>query len=210
MAELAQTDRGVVAMVPSPFLSLDGGEAMRRLSGFTLVLVGMALLTSGCLKLDIFKRAEGPLALAKGPRVGYPAPEIEGEDFDGKRLKLSDYRGKVVVVTFWASWCRYCLERIPHEQALVQRYQGKPFAFLGVNNDENREVALKVIASHGITWRNWQTSGTQDSINQRWGVKEWPTTCVIDAKGIVRYMRVSGPHLENAIETLLAEAEKTR
>jgi thiol-disulfide isomerase/thioredoxin len=183
---------------------------MRRLPGFAQVLIGLALLTSGCLKLDLFKRGDGQLAMAKGPRAGSPAPEIEGEDFNGQRFKLSDYRGKVVVVTFWASWCRYCLEKFPHEQALVQRYQGRPFAFLGVNNDEDHAAAYKVIASHGINWRNWQTSGTHDPINQRWGVKEWPTTCVIDANGIIRYTRVSGVQLENAIEALLAEAEKTR
>jgi hypothetical protein len=66
-------------------------------------MLGLAFVTTGCMKLSFFKRAEGPLPLAQGPRVGSPAPDLEGEDFDEKRFKLSDYRGKVVVLTFWAS-----------------------------------------------------------------------------------------------------------
>jgi cytochrome oxidase Cu insertion factor (SCO1/SenC/PrrC family) len=91
-------------MLPTPFtLDGNGGEAMRRLSILARLLLGVAFVTTGCMKLNFFKRAEGPLPPAQGPRVGSPAPDLDGEDFDGKRFKLSDYRGKVVVLTFWAS-----------------------------------------------------------------------------------------------------------
>ena len=63
------------------------------------------------------------------------APDIEGDDFDGTRFKLSDYRGKVVAVSFWASWCKPCRELIPHERAIVERFQGRNFVLLGVNID---------------------------------------------------------------------------
>jgi cytochrome oxidase Cu insertion factor (SCO1/SenC/PrrC family) len=76
---------------------------MRRLSILARLLLGLGFVTTGCMKLNFFKSAEGPLPLAQGPRVGSPAPGLDGEDFDGKRFKLSDYRGKVVVLTFWAS-----------------------------------------------------------------------------------------------------------
>jgi cytochrome oxidase Cu insertion factor (SCO1/SenC/PrrC family) len=91
-------------MLPTPFtVDGNGGEAMRRLPVLAHLLFGLACLTTGCMKLGVFKRPEGPLPLAQGPRVGLPAPDLDGEDFDGKRFKLSDYRGKVVVVCFWAS-----------------------------------------------------------------------------------------------------------
>ncbi len=81
---------------------------------------------------------------------GKPAPEIDGVDFDGKRLKLSDYRGKVVVLAFWGSWCGPCMNEVPRERELVERLKGKPFALLGVNCDEDRMTALKVIESRGF------------------------------------------------------------
>jgi cytochrome oxidase Cu insertion factor (SCO1/SenC/PrrC family) len=73
---------------------------MRRVAGLAL---GLAVVTSGCLNMNPFKRADRTVALAPGPRVGQPAPELAGEDFDGQRFKLSEYRGKVVVVSFWNS-----------------------------------------------------------------------------------------------------------
>src|SRR5262249_2164119 len=70
--------------------------------------------------------------------VGKPAPEIEGEDVDGPRFRLSDYRGKVTVVSFWADWCGACRGTYPLENALAARLQGRPFALLGVNGDADR------------------------------------------------------------------------
>ncbi len=52
--------------------------------------------------------------------VGKPAPEIEGADMDGKPFKLSDYKGKVVVLVFWGTWCGPCMAQVPHERELVQ------------------------------------------------------------------------------------------
>ena len=99
---------------------------------------------------------------------------------------------------------------VPHEQLLVQRYRDKPFVLLGVNIDENRGAALKMIAARGISWRNWRACGEGNSIQKHWPVAFLPTSYVIDGKGVVRYTGVSGAHLENCIETLLAEAESRR
>jgi len=172
-----------------------------------LVAIGalsIAALTSGCARLGLFKRP-APVTLTKGPAVGSSAPDIEGEDFAGKRFKLSDYRGKVVVVSFWASWCKPCRDLIPHERALAEKFASKNFVLLGVNLDDDPAAAERVIAKTGITWRHLRAGGEGNSIQQRWPVELLPTVYLIDAKGTIRYARVSGHHLENAVETLLAE-----
>ena len=79
--------------------------------------------------------AESWLAGHRELAIGKLAPEIVGNDVDGKPLKLSDYRGKVIVLVFWASWCGPCMEQVPHEVALAKRLAGKPFTILGVNMD---------------------------------------------------------------------------
>jgi cytochrome oxidase Cu insertion factor (SCO1/SenC/PrrC family) len=74
---------------------------MRTLPSAALVLPVLALALPGC-QLPQFARRPDPSA--EGPRIGEVAPEIEGEDADGVQFKLSDYRGKVVVVAFWGNW----------------------------------------------------------------------------------------------------------
>lgn len=97
--------------------------------------------------------------------VGKVAPEIEGEDIDGKKLKLSDYRGKVVVLSFWASWCGPCMAMVPSEVRLVERMKGKPFALVGVNGDTIREDAKRAVEKEKMAWPSfWSKEGPDGPI----------------------------------------------
>lgn len=183
---------------------------MRPTLETALLLLGIALLTPSCMKLDFFKRKESPRMAQTGPHVGTPAPEIDGEDFDGKRVNLSDYRGKVVVVVFWASWCPPCCAMIPHERELVERYRDKPFVMLGVNNDEEFESAKKIIAAKHMTWPIVKAGSACGETNQRYGIDRIPAVFVIDPAGVVRHAHVTGPALDNAVATLFAEMETKR
>ena len=91
------------------------------------------------------KVGEGTLAKAAAAEmvamkigVGNPVPDVEGVDADGKKVKLSSYKGKVVLFDFWATWCGPCVAMIPHEREMVEKLKGKPFALLGVNVDEEK------------------------------------------------------------------------
>ena len=74
-------------------------------------------------------------------KVGGTAPEIAAGAVDGTQLKLYDYRGKVVALVFWGSWCGPSMAMVPHERELVKKFQGKPFALIGVNCGDTREDA---------------------------------------------------------------------
>jgi thiol-disulfide isomerase/thioredoxin len=148
--------------------------------------------------------------------VGRPAPEIEGEDAEGKAFRLGDYRGKVVLLTFSGNWCGPCRSMYPHERELVKRYAGRPFALLSVNTDEERETLRESIKSGEITWRCWwEPGGAGGATPARWNVHSWPTIYILDHEGVIRNKSVgfigtekSGPGLERAIDPLLAEIEQ--
>ncbi len=142
-------------------------------------------------------------------RIGQPAPDIEGADLSGAKFKLSDYRGKVVLLVFWASWCGPCMGAVPHEKELVQRFKGRPFVLLGVNGDDTRENGGKAVQKHAIPWRSfWNGArGSADSIAAAWNVRGWPTVYVIDAKGVIRQKYLHGRRLDEPLEKLVAEAE---
>ena len=151
--------------------------------------------------------ARGELFRIRNLSIGKVAPEIDGEDMDGRNLELSDYRGKVVALVFWATWCGPCMGMVPHERELVKRLEGKPFVLLGVNGDDDREAARSVIAKEGMTWRSWWNGGQTGSIVSRWGVLSWPTVYILDHKGVIRYENVRFEVMDQAIDRLVKEAE---
>lgn len=171
-----------------------------------LLVCAVLLTTTSCRKFDLFRRADSAPAPVD-PRVGYLAPEIDGVTFDGKRMKLTDHRGKVIVLAFWFSRCGPCKAMIPHERALAERHRGKPFVLLGVNNDDNPDDAIAVIQAKKMDWPIWKTSGYHDDICKNWGVSRWPAVFVIDMIGVVRYANVRAEELDAAVETLLAELD---
>ena len=87
--------------------------------------------------------------------IGKPAPEIDGVDVEGRPLKLSDYRGKVVLLLYWGSWCGPCMQQVPQERELTARYKGRPFTVLGVNCKEPAENARATMEKEGMTWPSW-------------------------------------------------------
>jgi len=149
--------------------------------------------------------AEGRLDEMHNLVVGKPAPEIDGVDFEGKPLKLSDYQGKVVALVFWGTWCGPCMRAIPGERDLVERLKGKPFALLGINCDGDKQAAIKAISSERITWPNWH-DGAPDTgpIARRYHVRSYPTVLVLDARGIIRHKDLHGDAIGEAVEKILA------
>jgi peroxiredoxin len=157
----------------------------------------------------------------KKPRQDYApvdklVPEIEGEDLDGQPFKLSDYRGKVVLLAFWGNWCPDCRAMYEHERSLVKRMQNRPFALIGVNSDKDKAALKKALEKEQITWRSfWDEGGTKGPVSTKWQIRGWPTLYIIDHKGIVRVSYALGRSpgqepLDNWIDRLVKEAEEKK
>lgn len=143
----------------------------------------------------------------KSPLVGRPAPQLDGVDLDQQPIQLSDFRGKVVVVSFWFDGCVYCRKLFPHEKALVEKYAGQPFALLGVNADHTLEMGKESQDRHALTWRSVWIGDPEGPVAKRWRVDGYPTTYVIDAKGMVRswFVGANPDGVERAVSALLKE-----
>jgi len=136
--------------------------------------------------------------------VGKPAPEIESEDLDGKKTKLSELRGRVVVLDIWATWCPPCRAMIPHERELVQRLKDKPFTLVSISFDDTKEEVKEYMEKEKMPWTHW-FNGRNGPIGKAWNIKAFPTIYVLDAKGVIRFKGVRGEAMDKAVETLLAE-----
>ena len=151
--------------------------------------------TQDAVEEMLLSRAKVEVLNIQARGLGKPAPEIEGEDLDGRSMKLSDFRGKVVLVSFWATWCAPCMKLVPHERSLVTRFKDKPFTIVGVNGDNGAE-GLRKAKEMDITWRSFKDQpASEKAISAEWGVSAWPTLYLIDHKGIIR-QRWNSPDTE--------------
>src|SRR4029077_1195914 len=94
--------------------------------------------------------------------LGKAAPDTAGTDLASKTVKLSDYRGKVVLVSFWYDACLACHNEYACELELAAKFKGQPFAILGVNSDLDIKDAKAAVAREGMTWRSIRDPLTKD------------------------------------------------
>ena len=151
------------------------------------------------------------LSIRRPITIDKPAPNVVGEDIDGKQMALRDFAGKVVLLDFNATHFAPCRQMLGYERGLVARLAGKPFALIGVNGDADKVALRKFVAAEKITWRMWSDGGgTGGPIATRWEVDGWPTLVLIDAKGVVRAIYEGWPEtktLDAEIDKLVAEAK---
>lgn len=138
--------------------------------------------------------------------IGKPAPEVKSQDADGKPVKLSDLRGKVVVLDIWATWCGPCRAMIPHEREMVARLKDKPFVLVSISGDEKKETLVEFLKKNEMPWTHWWEG--RGGLMEDWDIQYFPTIYVLDAKGVIRHKDLRGEKLEEAVNELLKEMEK--
>jgi peroxiredoxin len=149
---------------------------------------------------------DGPEAL-KPANERRMAPDFALKDADGRTVRLSDYRGKIVLLDFWATWCGPCKIEIPWFTELEKEYKDRGFAVLGVAMDEDGWDAIKPFLTELRV--NYRTLLGNDMVAQQFGgVDALPTTFVIDREGRIASTHVglaSKSDYENDIQALLAQ-----
>jgi thiol-disulfide isomerase/thioredoxin len=152
---------------------------MRRSPAFLTPLAAMLVLLLAANGLH----AEGT------PSVGSRAPDFTLKDVSGNDVKLSSLRGKVVVIDFWASWCKPCLKELPALDVLAMKYTAaeKDVVFLAINIDNEKENGEDVLKDLGIKHVTvlWDQ---QKEVPGLYQPPTMPTTFVVDKKGIIRHV----------------------
>jgi thiol-disulfide isomerase/thioredoxin len=137
-------------------------------------------------------------------QIGGKMPDVSATDLDGKVVKLSDYKNKVIVLDIWATWCGPCRAMIPHEREMVKRFKDKPFALISVCANDTIGELKSFLEKESMPWDQWYT-GKAGELLMTLNVDHFPTIYVLDAKGIIRYKEVRGEELDKAVEVLLNE-----
>lgn len=158
--------------------------------------------------------ALGVLCNAGGHAAGFearasaPAPALEAQDLKGMPKTLADYRGKVVLLNFWASWCPPCLREMPSMERLRQKMAGRPLEIVALDSAETAAEVSAYLSKMQLGFPI--LLDPEGSNTRRWKVFALPTSFLLDAEGKVRYV-LTGPtewdegEALQVIELLLAE-----
>lgn len=138
--------------------------------------------------------------------AGGPAPALALNDIDGRAHRLSDYRGQVILVNFWATWCEPCREEMPSIQNLKEKLAGKPFAVLAVNLDEPESRIRRYLSQANVDFA--VLLDPEGRAAKAWKARILPASFVIGPDGRVRYSVVgeinwSDPQVVSRIAELL-------
>lgn len=162
---------------------------------FILVLGLLSLLAMGLVKVN------------NGPREAGEAPDFTLTGFDGRTVKLSELRGQVVIINFWASWCLPCREEAAYLEQTWRKYEGKGVVFIGVDWVDTKKEALAYIDEFDITYLNGPDIGTKIADDYR--IKGVPETFYVAKNGELRGVHIGplkSPQLDEMIDELLSEA----
>ncbi len=138
------------------------------------------------------------------PVPGSPAPELTLFSPDGKQIKLTSFKGKYVLVDFWASWCAPCRKENPNVVDAFNRFKEKNFTILGVSLDDNKEKWVEAIQKDNLTWQHVSDLKGWESVAARiYEVQSIPANFLVDPSGIIIAANLRGEDLAKKLEEVL-------
>ena len=171
----------------------------RKTNTVFVVLVLLVALV-GLLAFDVWSMG------ARVPTVGMQAEDFHLTDLEGKSQSLSQYRGKIVLVNFWATWCKPCTTEMPAMQKIYDRLRDKGFVVLAVNELEDDAKVRDHIKQYGHTFP--VLMDRDNKVANQFGVFGLPVSVFIDEKGVVQEYIKGGLLTEQKIDETVARIQK--
>ena len=143
-------------------------------------------------------------------KPGTKAPDFKLKTSDGKNLKLSNYKGKYVVLDFWASWCPDCRKDIPEVQRMYNKFHAKGVEFIGVSFDTNKDAWVNALKKYGIVYPQVSElkKMRESAVAQSFGVKWIPSMVLVNPKGEVELSTVLSYKMEKKLTELTASQNR--
>ncbi len=164
---------------------------MKRWKDRLTVLVLAAVAAGFFLVIFMSGRLGPKIKGGLGPQVGDVAPDFTLPTLEGNSVRLADYRGKVVFINFWATWCPPCRQEMPSMESLYRRLKGRAFEMLAVSIDREGEDGLQpFVSQYGLTFP--VLLDPHKEVYRLYGVTGVPETFIVDGHGVI-LLKLIGP-----------------
>ena len=155
---------------------------------------------------DVTKGNLDNLSTERKLAVGGEPVDFNVKSTDGKTLSPAAFKGKVLLIDFWATWCGPCVAEMPNVKNVYSKFHPQGFEIVGVSLDQSRDRLDQFLKSNQIVWPQYfDGKWWNNDVAVRYGIKSIPTTILVDKAGKIRYKSLRGKQLENAVQQLLAE-----
>jgi peroxiredoxin len=158
-----------------------------------LILMGLGIIMIATAAFLTWRDISPPKSdfTAALMKVNYPAPELTLSDMQGNPHSLMDYRGKVVLINLWATWCIPCTKEMPTLQVFYNDYKENGFVVIAINDGESATDVLQFVKNYDLSFPVW-LDPTYQATERAFKTMNLPSSFVIDGKGTVRWMWVGG------------------
>lgn len=154
---------------------------------------------------DLYEKAQAALFRVAPQGLAFPEFPEDTRDLEGKPIRIADYKGKVVLVDFWASWCGPCIQEAPNVVNAYKKYHPKGFEIIGISLDQSKDQLFSTTKKHGMSWRQYfDGKGWQNKVGTNYGVSSIPAMYLVGKDGRIISNNARGPNLEKAIAKALA------
>ena len=136
--------------------------------------------------------------------IGKPFPPFAEKDLNGQPLSLANFKGKIVLIDFWATWCGPCVAELPNVLAAYEKYHSKGFEIIGISLDHSRDALTGFIKEKNLKWAQYFDGlGWKNKLGVQMGIQSIPATFLLDGEGRIIAKDLRGPALDAKLATLL-------
>ena len=156
--------------------------------------------------IEFAKKQGEATKIQKSLAEGSKFPDFDEKDLEGKSLSVANYKGKVVLIDFWATWCGPCVGELPNVLKTYEANHSKGFEIIGISLDSDEQKLRGFIKDKKMTWQQYfDGKGWQNKLAGKYGVNSIPATYLVDGQGIIIGKNLRGSELEEAVAKAVAK-----